>query len=99
MPDDSLGMPDGVVPTASRKRRIDLGGGDAMYNAVEPAAQQSRPASSALNPWTGRAFSNRYYSILETRQRLPVYQFKNELLEAVQKNQFVVVEGETGSGA
>jgi HrpA-like RNA helicase len=35
---------------------------------------------------------------LEKRRLLPVYQFKNDLIEAVRKNQFVVVEGETGSG-
>ena len=50
------------------------------------------------NRWTGLAFSSRYYSILETRQKLPVYQFKDKLLKCVQENQIVIVEGETGSG-
>ena len=80
-----------------RKRRIDLGGGDAV-NAPSQQ-QQQRTSSSALNPWTGYPYTSRYYSILETRQKLPVYQFKDELVDAVTKNQFVVVEGETGSGA
>jgi pre-mRNA-splicing factor ATP-dependent RNA helicase DHX15/PRP43 len=51
-----------------------------------------------LNRWTGKPFSNRYYEILETRKKLPVYQFKDDLLKAVKENQYVVVEGETGSG-
>lgn len=49
------------------------------------------------NPWTGIKFSNKYYSILKTRMKLPVYQFKKELISKVLKNQCVVVEGETGT--
>jgi len=51
-----------------------------------------------LNPWTGTEYSSRYHSILKQRLALPVYKFKDELLEAVKNNQVVVVEGETGSG-
>lgn len=53
---------------------------------------------SSMNPWTGRPFSAKYHSILEGRLKLPVYQFKEKLVDAVAKNQIVVVEGETGSG-
>ena len=41
----------------------------------------------------------KYSDILAGRLKLPVYQFKEKLLESVSKNQIVVVEGETGSGA
>ena len=51
-----------------------------------------------MNPWTGKPYSQRFFSILEKRLELPVYQFKDKLLEAVKDNQIVVVEGETGSG-
>ena len=51
-----------------------------------------------FNVWTGRPFSQRYYSILKTRTKLPVYQFKDDLIKKVMENQCVVVEGETGSG-
>jgi ATP-dependent RNA helicase DHX8/PRP22 len=37
-------------------------------------------------------------SITEQRQSLPVYRLKNELLEAISKNQILIVVGETGSG-
>lgn len=50
------------------------------------------------NPWTGKPYSERYQTILKTRLKLPVYQFKDQLLECVEKSQIVVVEGETGSG-
>lgn len=51
-----------------------------------------------FNPWTGRPYSQRYYSILKTRTKLPVYQFKDELIQKVLDNQVVIVEGATGSG-
>ena len=53
---------------------------------------------SQVNPLTGQPFSNRYYSILEDRKKLPVMEFLDTLEEAMEKNQVVIVEGETGSG-
>lgn len=53
---------------------------------------------SQANPLTGQPFSNRYYSILKDRKKLPVMEFLDTLEEAVEKNQVVIVEGETGSG-
>ena len=50
------------------------------------------------NPWTGLAYSARYYEILRKRQNLPVFQYLDELLTLVRSSQVVVVEGETGSG-
>ncbi|XP_019857665.1 PREDICTED: ATP-dependent RNA helicase DHX8-like [Amphimedon queenslandica] len=37
-------------------------------------------------------------SLLEQRQSLPIYKLKDELVEAVRKNQILIVIGETGSG-
>lgn len=74
-----------------RKRRIDI---------EDVAGKKSKLANSDndINPWTGQPFSARYYSILEVRTKLPVYQFKDKLLSKVMENQVVIVEGETGSG-
>jgi pre-mRNA-splicing factor ATP-dependent RNA helicase DHX15/PRP43 len=69
-----------------RKRRIDA-----------PAAE-TKKTKGEINPWTEVPYSDKYYSILEKRLMLPVYQFKEKLLKAVEENQMVVVEGETGSG-
>lgn len=71
-----------------RRQRIDLG--DA------PRKKQKVVETEENNPWTGLPFSQKYYSILEKRCTLPVYQFKQELLKKVAANQCVVVEGETG---
>ena len=68
-----------------RRERIDLGD-----------ASKKRQKINDVNPWTGMPFSQRYYSILEKRHDLPVYQFRKELVDKVLENQCVVVQGETG---
>jgi pre-mRNA-splicing factor ATP-dependent RNA helicase DHX15/PRP43 len=74
---------------ANRRQRIDIGD----YGSAKRAKDEG-----GFNPWTGRPYSQRYFSILKTRANLPVYQFKDELIKKVLENQCVVVEGETGSG-
>jgi len=71
---------------SDRRRRIDLG------------ESQSKRIKKNINVWTGSSFSQRYYDILDKRTKLPVYQFKDELIKKVLENQCIVVEGETGSG-
>ncbi|KAL7495701.1 hypothetical protein ACHAWT_006883 [Skeletonema menzelii] len=78
--------------STDRKRKLDLAD-DAKKHKTLDARQ-----SSDINPWTGKAYSSRYQSILQTRLKLPVYKFQSDLLEAVAANQIVVIEGETGSG-
>lgn len=36
--------------------------------------------------------------MLETRKELPVYQFKDEILDAIQNNNTVIIRGATGCG-
>ena len=79
--------------SVDRKRKLDLADDAKKQNKTLDARQ-----SSEINPWTGKAYSSRYQSILQTRLKLPVYKFQSELLEAVAGNQIVVIEGETGSG-
>ncbi|KAL3926244.1 MAG: hypothetical protein SGBAC_013551 [Bacillariaceae sp.] len=76
-----------------RRQRIDLGNGSRKKQKADDEEE-----AETHNPWTGLPYSQKYYSILEKRRTLPVYQFKQELLEKVMANQCVVVEGETGSG-
>ena len=51
-----------------------------------------------INPYTNRPYSKNYYKILEKRMQLPVYDRKNEILNAVKHNKVTVIEGSTGSG-
>ncbi|VEU36988.1 unnamed protein product [Pseudo-nitzschia multistriata] len=71
---------------SDRRRKIDLEGNKTKRKKVD------------LNVWTGAPYSQKYYDILDKRIKLPVYQFKDNLIKKVLENQSVVVEGETGSG-
>jgi pre-mRNA-splicing factor ATP-dependent RNA helicase DHX15/PRP43 len=81
-----------MAPSFERKRRLDLDLG------TESTDGEISKKEKGTNPWTGQAYSEQYQKILKARLKLPVYQFKDKLLDAVSKNQIVVVEGETGSG-
>ena len=54
--------------------------------------------TSTINPLTNKPFSQNYYDILKGRKVLPVFTRLDEIEEAVDKNQVVIIEGETGSG-
>lgn len=54
--------------------------------------------SGEINPYTNRVYSKNYYEILEKRMKLPVYERKDEIVEAVRNNRVTVIEGSTGSG-
>lgn len=77
-----------------RKQKIDLS--DFKDDIVSKKSKAH--TENDFNPWTGLPYSAQYHSILTTRVKLPVYQFKDKLIEAITKNQITVVEGQTGSG-
>jgi pre-mRNA-splicing factor ATP-dependent RNA helicase DHX15/PRP43 len=76
-----------------RKRKIDLSSFGSSGTSHSTDENQTR-----VNPWTLRPYSDRYYEILRKRQQLPVYEFRDELIEKVKNNQCIIIEGETGSG-
>jgi pre-mRNA-splicing factor ATP-dependent RNA helicase DHX15/PRP43 len=80
-----------------RKRKLDISGGGEKANPYLPSSAASS-GESDTNYWTGQPFSARYYDILKKRKQLPVYEFKDHLLEMVRNHQCIIVEGETGSG-
>lgn len=41
---------------------------------------------------------NRKKTLAETRKTLPIYKYRDSLLEAIRDNQVLIIEGETGSG-
>ncbi|XP_058076216.1 probable pre-mRNA-splicing factor ATP-dependent RNA helicase DEAH2 isoform X2 [Magnolia sinica] len=53
---------------------------------------------ASANIWTGRPYSQRYFEILEKRKTLPVWQQKDEFLQALNDNQTLILVGDTGSG-
>ncbi|KAJ1970642.1 DEAH-box ATP-dependent RNA helicase prp43 [Dimargaris xerosporica] len=62
------------------------------------AQQAMRLENGNVNPFTGKPFSDQYRALLKSRRQLPVAKHRNELLQLVYHNQFVVLVGETGSG-
>lgn len=51
-----------------------------------------------MNPFTGCRYSDKYFKILEGRQRLPIYAAKERIQKLVQQYQSLLLVGETGSG-
>lgn len=51
-----------------------------------------------INPWNGAPYSPRWYTILQQRKNLPIWNEKHKFLDILRDNQCVVLVGETGSG-
>lgn len=82
--------------TASRGDIIDV---DSNPRPSANPYLQHRPANgNNINPLSNKPFSRRYYTILETRIKLPIYESRKRLLSAIKESKIVVLEGETGSG-
>jgi pre-mRNA-splicing factor ATP-dependent RNA helicase DHX15/PRP43 len=88
-----------IYDMTDRKRKINLvASGTDDIDQHQHNSNGYNDTNGTINKWTGLSYTQRYYNILKTRRTLPVYQFQDDLIKAVQDNQFVVVEGETGSG-
>ncbi|CAI7569490.1 unnamed protein product [Penicillium glandicola] len=62
------------------------------------AAMAKKAEDGDINPFSGRPFSSKYFSILKTRRDLPVHTQRDEFLQLYQQSQILVFVGETGSG-
>jgi pre-mRNA-splicing factor ATP-dependent RNA helicase DHX15/PRP43 len=51
-----------------------------------------------INKFTGQIYSDDYYKLLKKRMSLPVWSSRKQILELVEKNRIVIIQGETGSG-
>ncbi|KAG1666715.1 putative ATP-dependent RNA helicase prh1 [Nymphon striatum] len=51
-----------------------------------------------FNPYTNKPYTKRYYQLLQKRKKLPVWQYKDQFMDMLHKNQISIVIGETGSG-
>jgi HrpA-like RNA helicase len=70
---------------------------DVSLQEEKPKVQTGAHLSST-NPYTFRPYSPRYQEILKTRLKLPVWEYRDEFLGVLMKNQILVLVGETGSG-
>ncbi|CAI2387482.1 unnamed protein product [Moneuplotes crassus] len=73
-----------------------------ILNINNPVGREVKRAKTKeevhINPWTQCEYSSKYYEILEKRKELPVYEAYDTLIELVQENQIIILQGETGSG-
>ncbi|CAL1397954.1 unnamed protein product [Linum trigynum] len=91
-----------------RKRKLDVSStvpaGKLAKVAPTPNVGAASPmfadqaSGSIFNPWNGKPYSQKFHRILDQRKTLPVWQHKEEILDALRKNQVLVLVGETGSG-
>jgi pre-mRNA-splicing factor ATP-dependent RNA helicase DHX15/PRP43 len=54
--------------------------------------------NSYLNPLTGHPFTQKYWNLLQTRTKLPVWSKKAEFMRLLDQCQCILIEAETGSG-
>ena len=70
----------------------------AKSNGTGAVLGNSNSATTLVNRWNGRPYSQRYYEILEKRKTLPVWHQKDEFFQVLKSNQTLILVGETGSG-
>ena len=68
------------------------------FDANEASDMFESTTNGEANPWTGNPYSQQYYDILEKRKTLPVFEHKDEVVQAVRENPVTILVGETGSG-
>ncbi|KAG1648979.1 Pre-mRNA-splicing factor ATP-dependent RNA helicase DHX15 [Nymphon striatum] len=51
-----------------------------------------------LNPYTKKPYTKKYHRMLQKRMELPVWKYKDQFMEMLDKNKISIVVGETGSG-
>jgi pre-mRNA-splicing factor ATP-dependent RNA helicase DHX15/PRP43 len=64
----------------------------------EGLGQPGKRQKKDTNYLTGKPYSENYYKILETRQKLPAYDSRHKLVALVEEYQVLILVGETGSG-
>lgn len=51
-----------------------------------------------VNPYDGLPFSSRYYSLLEERQKFPIWRLRQSLLEHLESHNMVLLSAPSGAG-
>jgi hypothetical protein len=81
----------------TKKPRLDLSDAAGAAGASAPTPGGAG-GGSGVNPFTGRAYSDRYQAILAKRVNLPVYVQRDDFIQMLHTHQTIVLVGETGSG-
>ncbi|RCI08563.1 hypothetical protein L249_4778 [Ophiocordyceps polyrhachis-furcata BCC 54312] len=90
-------LEDGVIlQGAFRGRATPKGGQDLNENGHDRKKQASAGVEEFKKIWADKSASPKFQVMLESRRQLPMWQFRPQVLDAVDKNQVVIVCGETG---
>ena len=82
-----------------KKRARNSENAEASSSAPMLSAEDASKLEDGPNSfWTGAAYTDRYFTILEQRRRLPVYKQRQEFLDLLHEHQIICLSGETGSG-
>ena len=77
-------------------KRADLNAELHIEIVVPEPNEMSRDSLVAL--WHSKSSAPSYIQMLKTRTKLPIWAYRDELLDAIQRHQVVIVCGETGCG-
>ena len=84
----------------SKKKLSQSDSSDTEIFKINPEQIKSSIAKKPkqINKFTGKEYTESYYKLLEKRKLLPVWSSKAQILDLVEKNRIVIIQGETGSG-
>ncbi|OLN86335.1 ATP-dependent RNA helicase DHX29 [Colletotrichum chlorophyti] len=93
-------LEDGVILTSAFKGR------GAARNQNENRDEATQEAGKRLsggpeyyqNIWAQKTSTPRYHTMLQSRMQLPMWNFKQQVTDAVEREQVVIICGETGCG-
>lgn len=81
---------------------------DEDYRTQPPAGSKPKDKPSTVtpaakpvlttNPFSGLPFTPKYWELYRKRTNLPVWEYKEKFIDTLNKNQVLVLVGETGSG-
>ncbi|PHH91374.1 hypothetical protein CDD83_735 [Cordyceps sp. RAO-2017] len=93
-------LEDGVIlQGAFRGRGTPKAHQDAADSSLSDRKKQNSASGDEYKKiWADKSGSHKFQTMLESRAQLPMWQFRPQVLDAVDKNQVVIICGETGCG-
>lgn len=90
---------DGVVLTTSFKKRAMLTPNDTSDESGPEKQSKQAPASKVLQKiWYDKWHAPSYQKMMQQRMQLPMWGYREEVLRAIDREQVVIICGETGCG-
>lgn len=69
-----------------------------MLEKRKPETEFDPPLTTKTNPLNQQPYSYRYYLLLTNRMKLPIWDQRDEIMEALDRDRVIFIRGETGSG-